>query len=210
MDELTMNSRNFLLAILISSLALCASGCGLAAIGVTGGAGVLLLLGDDDDEDPVIPDPDPLPTYNPGEAWVRTAEDAVAPGGTIVVSLYVESGNTATGSYSATLTYNDTDFTLKKVSRGRCPLKDPFLVDESTSGTVFISGMNSAEPQMDAQGELEVARLVFEATGTTGAQLNVTGQLLNLADTAYPAVDIGPQALPRTVTVETNVTITQN
>ena len=195
-----MRHRSILPA-LLALTALCLGGCGLAGLGLTGIVTAVAVSSGDSD-----PSPDPTPTPDPGppvgSIWVETDLEAVPHGSNIQIAIYVNAGDDVMGSYSLQATYNQTDFSLQSVTKGSTFLGDPLITDTTTAGTVFVSAMNQADPNERAVGVQEILILTFHADGTTGGTLNFQGQLLNLADTRYPAQDLGLDSLPRDMTVQ--------
>jgi hypothetical protein len=173
--------RRSILPALLTLVAISLGGCGL-------------------DDDPPPPPDNQGPLV--GSIWTETDLDTVAQGGNVQVSIYVNAGDDVMGCYSLHATYNQADFSLQSVTKGSTLLGDPLVTDTAPTGSVFVSAMNQADPNEKAVGVQEILILTFRADGSAGGSLNFQGQLLNLADTRYPAQDLGHPALPRDMTVQ--------
>jgi|GEM_PF-2623707 len=142
-----------------------------------------------------------------GQARLTPEQGTVAGNDTVVLHLNVHSGEQALGAVSLRLFFDDEAFELVSVQAQDGTLSDPFLQAESPPGSLYLGWTNTSDPDADLTGERRVADLTFRAVGEPGAKMNLSGRILSMGDTAFPAEDIGEGAFPRTLDVAGDVAV---
>jgi hypothetical protein len=162
---------------------------------------------DPDDPPPAIPGDPPLDPLAAGEARLLPEVKEVEQGQVFEVHLDLATGDTVLGAFSTRLFYNRGAFELVSVQGTEPTLGAPFLLVENRPGTLYLCWTNSSPPDDTLKGDKRVASLTFKAIGGPGTRLAATGELIAMGDTAFPAVEIGTGAFPRTLEVVNEVRI---
>lgn len=145
-----------------------------------------------DDSDP---SPDPGPTGPPammsGDGRLWTSSPEVDPGGLVVVTIDVHTGTEVLGAASCEVSYDHDAFDLIETSSEDPVLGDAFHSEQTAPGTLYLAWTNTTPPDADATGQRCLAELTFRAKGGSGSSLGLSGRLLSLGTSAFPADDIG-------------------
>ena len=112
-------------------------------------------------------------------------------GGTLEVPVLLEVGANDFGAYRTKVTFDAAQFEYVKVKPG-ADVKKPLAVRTDVAGEVEFLGAYDAGSGQAATGTIEIARLVLRATGVPGDASKITGEALEVFDSTFPAIAIGP------------------
>jgi hypothetical protein len=118
-------------------------------------------------------------------------EETIGAGETATIPLILETGSREFGSFQVRVTWDPKHFDFVKTSPGD-DLGAPLAVRSDTPGEIEIVHAYDPARGQPLSGTFEVTRILLRSRGASGDASMITGTVLEVFDSDFPALAIGP------------------